>query len=193
MRSTRTEIEIPKGVTPRLEVGNVLVVEGPAGTVRKALDNPCVNVIIQASDRKIILEGECENRKTKAVLNSFAAHVKNALSGAQSGFKYELAIVQSHFPIKLKVEGNRIRIDNFVGEKVPRYSKIVPGVTVKVEGKTVMIEGADLGNVAQTAGSLEGATRLLRRDRRRYQDGIYITKKKIVMVQTKDSKGDKEK
>lgn len=190
MMVVRTEVEIPEGIKARLE-GTLLKVEGPAGRAEKTLENPRVTVGIAAASgsdngglRKIVIEGHDEGKKTKSVVNSFESHVKNLLRGVQHGFRYELEIVQSHFPIKLHIDAaaKDIRIENFVGEKKPRHSQIKSGVTVKTDGKSVTVEGADLEQVAQTAGSLECATRVVRKDRRRYQDGIYLMKKKGIQM-----------
>ena len=183
----RTEVEIPAGIKAKLE-GTVLKVEGPAGRAEKSLANPRVVVSLIPDEHKVVIVGKDDVKKTKSVVNAFESHVRNLLRGAEHGFKYELEIVQSHFPIKLNIDSaaKDIRIENFVGEKKPRHSSINPGVTVKTDGKSVTVEGADLEMVAQTAGSLECATRVVGKDRRRYQDGIYLMKKKEkIMVKHK--------
>ena len=92
-------------------------------------------------------------------------------------FKYKLKIVYAHFPITAKVEGKKLLIQNFLGEKSPRVAKIVGDVNVKVEGDEVTVEGINKEEVGQTAINIEQATVVRYRDRRTFQDGIYIFSK----------------
>jgi large subunit ribosomal protein L6 len=51
-------------------------------------------------------------------------------------------------------------------------------VTVKVENKTeVVVSGADKEKVGQTSANIERACRIRGRDRRVFQDGVYIVEK----------------
>jgi large subunit ribosomal protein L6 len=79
--------------------------------------------------------------------------------------------------MNVSVAGSELIIKNFYGEKVPRRSRIVQGVTVKVEGDVVKVEGCDIEKVGQTAANMEKATRITNRDRRIFQDGLWITSK----------------
>ena len=51
-------------------------------------------------------------------------------------------------------------------------------VEVRVENKTdVVVKGADREKVGQTAANIESACKIKKRDRRVFQDGIYIVSK----------------
>jgi large subunit ribosomal protein L6 len=50
-------------------------------------------------------------------------------------------------------------------------------VNVKVEGDTIILEGADKALVGNVAGKMEKLTRITDKDKRRFQDGIYIIEK----------------
>ena len=81
----------------------------------------------------------------------------------------------------LKVEGNTMTITNLFGEKVPRKAALpwTPSeVQVKIENKTdVTVSGSDREKVGQTAANIERACKIKKRDRRVFQDGIYIVSK----------------
>ena len=101
--------------------------------------------------------------------------------GVDEGFEYRLKAVFSHFPMNLKVEGKQFTISNLFGEKVPRVAKLPwspAEVEVRVENKTdVVVKGADREKVGQTAANIERACRIKKRDRRVFQDGVYIVSK----------------
>ena len=72
-------------------------------------------------------------------------------------------------------------VTNLFGEKVPRVAKLPwspAEVEVKVMNKTdVIVKGIDKEKVGQTAANIERSCRIRNRDRRVFQDGIYITSK----------------
>ena len=120
-------------------------------------------------------------RREKALAGTWAAHLKNMVRGIDSGFEYKLKAVYSHFPMTIKVQGNEMTITNLFGEKVPRVAALPwspAEVEVKVANKTdVTVIGADREKVGQTAANIERACRIKKRDRRVFQDGIYIVSK----------------
>jgi large subunit ribosomal protein L6 len=98
-----------------------------------------------------------------------------------AGFEYKLKAVYSHFPMTIRVNGNQMTITNLFGEKVPRVAALPwspAEVEVKVQNKTdVTVSGADREKVGQTAANIERSCRIKNRDRRVFQDGIYIVSK----------------
>ena len=120
-------------------------------------------------------------RSDKALAGTWAAHLRNMAKGLDEGFEYRLKAVFSHFPMNLKVEGKQFTISNLFGEKVPRVAKLPwspAEVEVRVENKTdVVVKGADREKVGQTAANIERACRITKRDRRVFQDGVYIVSK----------------
>lgn len=108
------------------------------------------------------------------VLHSVAAHIKNLFTGLHEKFAYTLEACNVHFPMTLKVEGTRIAITNFLGEKTPRYATIMPGSQAEIKGQKITVTSHDITLAGQTAANIEKATRVRNRDRRVFQDGIYI-------------------
>ena len=53
-------------------------------------------------------------------------------------------------------------------------AKIVPGVKVEAKGDLVTITGADIESVGQTCTNIELAVRITNRDRRVFQDGVWL-------------------
>ena len=170
----REEVEIPEGVTVEVN-GNLVKVKGPKGEVERELNYPGVKIFTE--DGKVVIYKDFPRRKDIAIARTFKSHIANMIKGVTEGFTYKLKVVYSHFPITVKVQGDKVYIENFLGEKAPRIAEILPGVTVKVMGSEIIVEGIDKEKVGQTAANIEQATRITGRDRRVFQDGIYIVEK----------------
>jgi len=168
------QIEIPPGVNARLE-GSVLTVSGPKGTLVRDMRFPQIDVRI--ADGEVIVSTASDKRRFLAMSGTLEAHVKGMFRGVVEGYEYRMKVVYSHFPIQLKLQGNRLEIGNFLGEKQPRTAKIIEGVTVKIGNDEVTLTGIDKEKVGNTAANIEHATKITKRDPRVFQDGIYITER----------------
>ncbi len=169
------EIEIPEGVEVSIE-GMKVTVSGPKGkVVRDFSFARGIRIFREGSEVKV--ETFFADRKRKALLYSIAAHIENMIEGVLKGYRYKLKIIYQHFPISVKVDGDRVIIENFLGEKAPRVAKIVGDVKVKVTRDEIVVEGVDIESVGQTAANIELATKIKGFDRRVFVDGIYIYEK----------------
>lgn len=170
----REEIEIPEGVSIEIS-GNLVKVKGSKGELERVFDYPGVKIFEE--DGKVVIYKEFPRRKDIAIARTYKAHINNMIKGVTEGFQYKLKAVYSHFPMTIKVQGDMVVIENFLGENAPRKARILPGVTVKVQGQEITVEGIDKEAVGQTAANIEQATKVRYRDRRVFQDGIYIVDK----------------
>ncbi len=171
----REEISIPEGVSVEIN-GKEVRVKGPKGEVVRNFSF-ARNVRILKEDNKVVVESYFAKRKQKAVTYSIAAHIQNMIDGVTKGFRYKLKIIYSHFPVTVKVEGDKVVIENFLGEKAPRIAKIVGNVKVTVTKQDIIVEGVNIEEVGQTAANIERATKIKDLDRRVFVDGIYIYEK----------------
>jgi len=85
--------------------------------------------------------------------------------------------VFSHFPMKIRVIGQTVDIENFLGEAVPRKARIVGDTKVNISGEMLKITGINKEHVGQTTANIEQATKIKKVDPRVFQDGIYIISK----------------
>ncbi len=171
----RRTVEIPEGVDVSVADDATVTVTGPEGELSRRLYHP--QITIEVEDDEVVVEADLVRRKVAALVGTFAGHVENMVSGAERGYEAKLKIVSSHFPIKARVDGDEVVIDNFLGEKAPRSASIMGETTVQVQGEDVTVTGPDKEHVGQTAVNIERATDISGYDPRVFQDGIYITEK----------------
>ena len=77
----------------------------------------------------------------------------------------------------LKVDGKKLVINNFLGEKTPRFARIEENVDVEVKGPKVTVSSHDIEAAGRTVSLIERATNVRNRDRRVFQDGIFLTER----------------
>ena len=168
------EIEIPEGVDVEVK-GSTLKVTGPEGENQRTFK--IKNISLTKKDNLVIIGNKIATKKEKKLINSAAAHIKNMIKGVQKKFEYELKVCFSHFPISVDIKGKEILIKNFLGERVPRKTLIPEGVNVEIDKDIIKVTSADKELAGQVAANFETATRIRKRDRRIFQDGIFITSK----------------
>ena len=168
-------IELPEGVSASLD-GITLKVNGPNGNLEREYHSSTLKLIVESD--KIIVQVDLPRRKDKALAGTWNAHINNMVKGVTSGFTYNLKALYSHFPMTLKQEGNELVVNNYFGERVPRRAKILPGVKVEIKNKVeLVVSGIDKELVGQTAANIERCATVKNRDRRVFQDGIYLLSK----------------
>jgi len=171
-------IALPEGASASI-AGDVITVSKDGQSLSREFRHHKVEVRAVNGDLEVFVN--LPRRSDKALAGTWAAHLRNMALGIDEGFEYRLKAVFSHFPMSLKVDGKQMIINNLFGEKVPRVAKLPwspAEVEVRVENKTdVVVRGADREKVGQTAANIERACRIKKRDRRVFQDGIYIISK----------------
>jgi len=180
-------VSIPEKVSVQVE-GRTVSVKGPLGSLQEDLSH--LPVSINVDDNKVRLETTWPRKREIGMLGTAAAHVRNMLKGVTQGYRYELRTVYAHFPVTVKVDEKAkvLKIENFTGEKTPRYAKIVEGVKVDVKGEDISVEGIDLKSVSQTAANIQDSTKIKKKDLRVFLDGIYVSGKGPAQQSTKPAK-----
>ncbi len=178
IRVERDEVEVPKDVKVEIKkdlLSYKISVEGKLGKIEREFKSYGIN--IYKEDDKIIVEAYWPNHRQKAMVYTIASHIRNMIKGVTEGFRYRLKIVYSHFPMTVKVVGDEVIVENFLGEKAPRKTKIYGNCKVEVKGDIIEVFGINIEEAGITAGRLEALTRVKNKDRRKFQDGIYIIEK----------------
>jgi large subunit ribosomal protein L6 len=168
-------IEIPKDVSVDL-TESTIIVKGPKGELKRDFSHAPVSIIKE--NNVIKTQNYFPRKKERALVGTIASHIRNMLKGVTDGFIYKMKIVYSHFPISVEVKGKEVLIKNFTGERSPRKAHIIGYTSVRMEGKdTVLIEGIDIEEVAQTAANIQQSTKIRKKDIRVFMDGIYVSEK----------------
>ncbi|MBL7206225.1 MAG: 50S ribosomal protein L6 [Candidatus Aenigmarchaeota archaeon] len=170
----KKEIVIPEGIDVKQE-GKKVAVKGSKGEIERIFNHPLVKLSVKGNNIKISTEEK--NKKIKAILGTWAAHLNNMLAGVEKGFEAKMKMVYTHFPVKLSTESNEFIINNFMGEKKPRKVSLPEGVDVKIQKDEVVISGINRDTVGQAAAKIEQLTIVRGYDRRVFQDGCWLTQK----------------
>lgn len=172
------EIEIPQGIDISID-DKIIIVKGQKGHItRDFSDCRFKSVVIEKNGNKIeVKAGNSAGRKHTAFIGSIAAHIKNMIKGVSKDYVYTMKIFYTHFPISVAVKDREVQIKNFLGEKGARIAKISGDAQVKIDKEIVTVSGINKEEVGQTAANIEKACKIKGRDRRVFQDGIYLHSK----------------
>ena len=172
-KQIKTKVEIPKEVEIIVK-GNEVTVKGKNGEVKRKFQS---DLKIENVDGFFEISHPKASKREIKVANSIMAHIKNMIRGIQNKFEYKMKVCFSHFPINVSVEDNRLLIKNFLGETKSREAAIPEDVEVVVNKDAIVISSSNREAAGQTAANFERATKIKNRDRRVFQDGIFITEK----------------
>lgn len=173
-RTIVKEIEVPEGVTLSYE-NKVFTAKGEKGENTKRIFFPTVDIKVESG--KVTVLAENAGKSEKKLIGTCEAHIKNLIVGVTEGFEYKLKICSGHFPMNVSLNGNKFVVKNFLGEKVPREVTLKQGPQVKIDGQIITVTGIDKELTGQCAADIEQLMRVTNKDRRIFQDGIYIIEK----------------
>ena len=169
-----TSYDIPEGVTVTLNK-NMLQVQGPLGKTYKNFKK--IPVIVQINDKKVSIKATGTRKRDYSILNTAHKVIKNLCEGVKDGYTVKMKVIYAHFPITVKTKDDQVLIENFQGERSPRFAKIVGKTKVDPKGEDVIITGHVLTDVTQTAANIQTITNIKNKDHRVFLDGIYIYSK----------------
>lgn len=166
------KIEIPSGVECSFH-NQTFTCKKSGHELSRHIDEPSLSIHVKGQE--IIIEILKGNKSHLNLVRSTAAHINNLLNGLESEYEYQMDACNVHFPMTLKVDKNKLIITNFLGEKKTREALILPHVTVDLKGTKLTIKSRNKEAAGQTVANIEKATKVRNRDRRVFQDGIYLT------------------
>ena len=165
------KIEIPAGIEVEIEKDKIKIKKEKKETERKFS-----GFKIKKEENFLILEEKKATKNEKKLLKTTKAHIINMIKGLEKNYIYKMQICAVHFPMSVSVDKakNELIVKNYLGGVKPRIAKILPHVEVKIEKEIITVEGHDKEKTGQTAANIEKACRINNRDRRVFQDGIYL-------------------
>jgi large subunit ribosomal protein L6 len=168
-------VEVPNEVEVSVK-DRIVSVNGKKGALtRDFSESP---VTIQLEGKEITVQASWPRKREASLVGTISSHIQNMITGVSQGFTYKLKIVFAHFPISVKVKENMVSIENFTGERSPRWARIMGDSKVSAKEDDVIVQGINLEDVSQTAANIERATKVKRKDPRVFLDGIFVYEKK---------------
>ena len=169
------EVDIPEGVTVTVNK-HMLSFVGPLGKTYKSFRS--IPVSVKVVENKVMLKAIGSKKRDYAILHTARSLIRNICEGLIVGYTIKMKVVYAHFPITVKVEGKKILIENFQGERAPRSTHIVGNTKVVPKGEDVILTGEVWTDITQTAANIELKTKVKNKDHRVFLDGIYAFEKK---------------
>ncbi len=169
------EVIIPEGIKI-IQNKHMLGFEGPLGKTFKSFRNILVNLEIK--EDKVLLKSIGSRKRDYAILHTSRSIIRNICEGLVEGYTIKMKVVFAHFPITVKVEGKKILIENFQGERAARSTHIVGNTKIIPKGEDVILTGEVWTDITQTAANIELKTKVKNKDHRVFLDGIYVYQKR---------------
>ena len=169
------EVIIPEGVKVT-QKKNMLEFVGPLGKTFKSFRS--IPVKIEIVEGKILLKAMGFKKRDYSILHTARSIIRNICEGLVTGYTIKMKVVFAHFPITVKVDGKKILVENFQGERAPRITKIVGNTKVIPKGEDVILTGEVWTDITQTAANIEQKTKVKNKDHRVFLDGVYVYDKK---------------
>jgi large subunit ribosomal protein L6 len=175
MKGMSESVQIPQALSAEVANHEITIKAGNKMAKRKV-----IGVMAEKKDSNIVITSKKSSKNERKLVMSYVAHLKNMIRGLEEGFTYKLKVCAVHFPMTVTVDKNAnvVLIKNFLGEKKERRAKILPGVEVQVKGEEITVTSHEVENAGQTAANIEKATLVKNRDRRVFQDGIFLTERR---------------
>ena len=109
-QNLETVITIPEGVNVNM-TGQMFNVKANGKEInRMFLENPKIK--LEKKDNAIVLSSKNATKRELKILNSISAHIYNLFAGLKEDYLYKLEICTVHFPVTVKLEGNKFKIKN---------------------------------------------------------------------------------
>jgi large subunit ribosomal protein L6 len=145
-RTGKLPIQIPAGTTVAVGDG-VITVKGKGGTLARPL-HPLVSVSV--ADNTVIVTPAGKNRLARALWGTYAAHLRNMITGVNTPFIKKLQIEGIGY--KAEISGKNLVFA--LGFSHPVKVAVPEGLTAAVDKNIVTISGADKERVGQFAASV---------------------------------------
>jgi len=172
------KVKIPEGIEVEIDKFKVKVKGKLGETERDFYNRGVANILkFEKLDGEIKIIIEKGGAKGKALMGTIRKHLLNLFKGVSEGFEYKLKVIYTHFPISVEFKDNEFIVKNFLGQKDVKKIKIPKDVEIDISKDEIKVFGINKELAGQVAANLERLTKLTKRDRRKFQDGIFIFEK----------------
>jgi large subunit ribosomal protein L6 len=150
-RLARKPITVPAKVSIE-NAGGVLTVKGPKETLTRPVH---AAVSVEVTPEGVVVSPANASRLARALVGTYAAHVRAMLSGVETPWKKVLELNGVGYKVELR--GNELVLN--VGFSHPVTMQVPEGITVTVVKNVITIEGADKQRVGQFAAEVRDVKR----------------------------------
>lgn len=146
-RLAKQPIAIPTGVEATLDA-NTLRVKGPKGELSRSFKTDVVSLALQ--DNTLVLKLVEESVFSRALIGTYASHVKNMIHGVSEGFSKKLIVEGVGF--RSEVKGNELHMS--LGFSHPVVMNIPEGLSATTEKNVITVSGIDKEATNQFAAQI---------------------------------------
>lgn len=159
---------------------------GPRGVLERKFKHQNLEILLIEDGRRIQVNKWFGKRKEIACVRTIASHMKNMVIGVTQGFRYKMRFVYAHFPINVNIEGQKVEIRNFLGQK--KVFKVQCRADTQVERSKdvkdqIVLEGNSIDAVSQSCADIQQSTLVKNKDIRKFLDGIYVSESGPIPVE----------
>ncbi len=147
-RLAKKPIPLPEKVEAVFSDG-VLTVKGPLGSLSREIRNP---ITVDVANGEVAITSAKKTIESRALLGTYAAHLRNMIHGVTKGFTKELMIEGTGY--KAKVQGSELVLSVGFSHDVP--VAIPEGITVTSDKEGMKITGIDKEVVGAFAAEVRG-------------------------------------
>ncbi|PIR97141.1 MAG: 50S ribosomal protein L6 [Candidatus Doudnabacteria bacterium CG10_big_fil_rev_8_21_14_0_10_41_10] len=137
-------IELPEGVTAKLEAGKILVT-GPKGKMELAT-NPLVKIKVEEKNVVVSID-DLSNTKKKAMWGTMRSLINGMVEGVSKGFEKKLEVIG----VGYRVTTDKKKINLHLGYSHPIDLEIPEGLEVTAVKNVITVSGINKQSVGQFA------------------------------------------
>ena len=151
-RIGKQPVIIPSGVTVTAGKDNVVVVKGPKGELKQAIDR---DITVEVKGNEVLFTRPTDQIRHRAMHGLYRALIANMVKGVTEGFKRNLELVGVGY--KASNQGNLLDLSlgyshNIIFE-IPKELKVATAQE-KGQNPTITLEGVDKQLIGQVAAKL---------------------------------------
>lgn len=153
-RIGKQPVVLPKGVTVTVGADNLLVVKGPKGELKQAIDR---DIKVEVKDGHVEFTRPTDQIRHRALHGLYRSLVSNMVKGVTDGYKRQLELIGVGF--KASSQGNLLDLalgfsHNIIFE-IPKELKLATEQN-KGENPKITLEGVDKQLIGQVAAKIRG-------------------------------------
>ncbi len=146
-RLSKQPIAIPAGVEVRQD-GELFTIKGKKGELSRSFKNDVIS--LEITDAGIVVSKKEDSVFSRALVGTYASHIKNMIQGVTEGFQKKLIVEGVGF--RSEVKGDELHMS--LGFSHPVVVAIPEGISATAEKNLITITGVDKEKTMQFAAQV---------------------------------------